>query len=116
MTYGTATVVGQTTFVNGTVPPGSRVMAFARLAGPTPAPAAGHSAEVDARGFFRIEGLPAGEYEITVNIFNFTGPPGTRPSRSAPLRVVIGDGGEVRVSPVVDFQADPRQTTPRREP
>jgi hypothetical protein len=109
MMYGTATLVGQTTFVNGVVPPGARVMAFARLVGGT----SGNSAEVDARGFFRIEGLPAGEYEVTVNVFAFTV---GRTSRSAPVRVVVGDGGEARVAPVLDFQADPKQTNPRREP
>jgi protocatechuate 3,4-dioxygenase beta subunit len=113
MTYGTATVVGQTTYVNGAVPPGARVMAFARLVGPTPGNTPSHSAEVDARGFFRLEGLPAGEYEVTVNVFAFSA---GRTSRSAPVRVVVGDGGEARVAPVMDFQADPRQPNPGREP
>ncbi|MFL6333479.1 MAG: hypothetical protein ACJ754_09250 [Pyrinomonadaceae bacterium] len=107
MTYGTATLVGQTTFVNGTVPPGARVMTFARLVSGT----SGYSAEVDARGLFRIEGMSAGEYEVVVNVFDFRA---GRTSRSAPLHVSVGDGGEIKVAPVVDFQADPKQTAPRR--
>ncbi|HEX8116901.1 MAG TPA: carboxypeptidase-like regulatory domain-containing protein, partial [Pyrinomonadaceae bacterium] len=73
--------------------------------------AASRSAEVDARGLFRIEGLPAGEYDVTVNVFNFA--PGRAP-HSAPQRVSVGDGGEAKVSPLVDFLANPRPV--RREP
>lgn len=102
LTYGTATLVGQTTYVNGTVPAGARVVAFARMVGSTGAGVANsRSAEVDARGLFRIEGLPAGEYDVSVNVFG----PG-RTSRSAPVRVSVGEG-EAKVSPVVDFQANP---------
>src|SRR5215207_10635444 len=35
MTYGTATLVGQATFLNGTPPAGTRIMAFARIVGQT---------------------------------------------------------------------------------
>jgi hypothetical protein len=108
MTYGTATVVGQTSYVNGALPAGARVMAFARLVSSTPGPAVSHSAEVDGRGFFRIEGMPAGEYEVTVNVFAF----GARPSRSAPQRVVLGDGGEAKVTPVIDFTQVDRRRVP----
>jgi len=114
MTYGTATLVGQTTYLNGALAPTARVMAFARPVGAGQGPASSRSAEVDARGFFRFEGLPAGEYEVMVNVFNFGA---GRTSRSAPVRVSVGDGGEAKVSPVVDFQApDPRQPERRKEP
>ncbi|HEX8292415.1 MAG TPA: carboxypeptidase-like regulatory domain-containing protein, partial [Pyrinomonadaceae bacterium] len=101
MTYGTATLVGQTSFVNGTPPPGARVMATARLVGQPPGSSFGRSVEVDARGYFRIEGLPAGEYDVTV--FLFAPAPG-RARRSDPLRVAFGDGGEAKVAPVVDLK------------
>ena len=112
MTYGTATLVGQTTFVNGAVPAGARIMAFARLISPTPGSTVARSAEVDARGFFRMEGMPAGEYEVTVNVFVFGGPNPGRPSRSAPQRVVLGDGGEAKVAPVIDFTQVDRRRAP----
>lgn len=102
LTYGTATLVGQTTFVNGTPPAGARIMAQARLSGASPDSSVGRSVEVDARGFFRIEGLPAGEYLVTVHVFAF-GRPG-RARRSEPQRVVLGDGGETRIAPVVDLK------------
>jgi protocatechuate 3,4-dioxygenase beta subunit len=103
LTYGTATIVGQTTFLNGPVPAGGRVMASARLVGPTPDATTQRSAEVDGRGFFRVEGLTAGEYEVVVHIFVFNGTP-VRPRQSQPLRVVVGDGGEAKVTPVLDLK------------
>ena len=106
LVYGSGAVVGQTTYVNGTLPQGARVMAVARPAAqPQGAAGAGsRSSEVDGRGYFRIEGIPPGEYEVVVHVISFGG----RPRRSAPLRVSIGDGGEVKVSPVVDLQERPR--------
>lgn len=105
MTLGTATLVGQTTYVNGAPPPNARVMAVARLVGPTPGPTTSRTAEVDARGYFRIESMPPGEYEVNVFIFpNGPIPAGQRPPRSAPQRVVVVEGGEAKVAPVVDFQ------------
>jgi protocatechuate 3,4-dioxygenase beta subunit len=105
MTYGTATLTGQTTFLNGSPAAGARLMAFARLVSSTPGSTVSRSAEVDARGYFRLEGMPAGEYEVTVNAFPLAaGSPGTRTRHSEPLRVVLGDGGEMKVAPVIDFK------------
>jgi protocatechuate 3,4-dioxygenase beta subunit len=98
LSYGTAVITGQTSFVNGAPPPGARATAHARRAGATTAGDGGRSVEVDARGYFRIEGLPAGEYEITVRVFG-----AGRMHRSEPLTVSVADGGETRVAPVVDF-------------
>jgi hypothetical protein len=65
---------------------------------------------VDARGFFRLEGMPAGEYEVAVHAFPLRpGPGGARIQRSEPLRVVLGDGGETKVAPVIDFQPEKRK-------
>ncbi|HEX8145797.1 MAG TPA: carboxypeptidase regulatory-like domain-containing protein [Pyrinomonadaceae bacterium] len=108
MTYGTGAVVGQTTYLNGAPPPNARVMALARHAGGPPASTVTRSAEVDARGLFRIEGLPPGEYEVTVNVFSF-GPDRGRSLRSAPQRVVLVEGGEAKVSPVINFQPEQRK-------
>lgn len=114
MAYGTGAIVGQTTFVNGTLPAGARVTAFARQVGQPGAPAAtpSRSAEVDGRGFFRIEGVLPGEYEVVVHVFIFGRGPAPRSSRSEPLRVTLGEGGEARVAPVINFQP----TEQRKEP
>ena len=99
MTYGTGTLLGQTSFINGTLPTGARIMAQARLLSPTPGSTVARSVEVDGRGYFRLEGLPAGEYEVVIHVIAF----GVNPRRSAPQRVVLGDGGEAKVAPVVDL-------------
>ncbi len=104
MTYGTATLVGQTTFLNGGPAAGARLMAFARLVTTTPGATVSRSTEVDGRGFFRLEGMPAGEYEVVVQAFPLASVAGTRLRRSEPLRVVLGDGGEAKVAPVIDFK------------
>jgi hypothetical protein len=105
MTYGTSVITGQVSFVNGAPQQGSRMIAQARRAGS--APGAGgdfaRSVEADARGFFRIEGLPAGEYEVTVHVFGAGG----RPSRSQPTPASLAEGGETRVAPVIDFSQNP---------
>jgi hypothetical protein len=80
MTFGTAAVVGQTTYVNGAPAQNARVMAFARLVGTTPGPTSTRSAPRPGGG----------------------GP--MRPRRSEPQRVVVGEGGETKVSPVIDFK------------
>jgi hypothetical protein len=60
---------------------------------------------VDGRGFFRLEGMPAGEYEVVVHAFPLgPGPGGMRVRRSEPLHVVLGEGGETKVAPVIDFK------------
>jgi hypothetical protein len=98
LAFGTAVVTGQTTFVNGTPPAGSRVIAQVRRPGPRTPGEFGRLVEVDARGYFRIEGLPAGEYEVSVRVFG-----AGRTHRSDPVAVSLADGGETRVAPVVDF-------------
>jgi Carboxypeptidase regulatory-like domain len=103
--YGTAVITGQTSFLNGTPPDGTRVIAQARRAGAQTPNDFGRTVAVDARGFFRIEGLPAGEYLVTVSVFG-----AGRMQRSEPLTVSLADGGETRVTPVVDFAQQP----PRR--
>lgn len=104
MTYGTATLVGQTTFLNGTPTAGARLMVFARLIVPTPGTTVSRSTEVDGRGFFRIEGMTAGEYEVVVHAFALASGGGARTRRSEPVRIVLGDGGETKVAPVIDFK------------
>lgn len=106
LAYGTGVVVGQTSFANGTLSPDARLMAQARRVA-APAGEYGRSVEVDARGFFRIEGLAAGEYTISVYVFG-----GGRVFHSEPQRISVGDGGEVRIAPVIDFARPSGGRTP----
>ena len=101
--YGTGVVRGQTVFQNGTLPPGMRIIATARPVVPGAEDeqaftAAGRRVEADVRGLFRIEGLPAGEYEVFVNVFG-----NNREVISDRQRVTVADGAEVSVSPTVDL-------------
>jgi hypothetical protein len=95
LAYGTAAITGQTTFTNGTLQPGMRLMARARRTAGGAGELVRH-AEVDARGFFRIEGVPAGVYEVSVIVFGRG-----RSHRSEPQTVSISDGIETKLAPLV---------------
>ena len=105
LAYGTAVITGQATFANGTPTPGMRVIAQARRVGA--ADDRPYGTEVDARGFFRFEGLPAGEYEVFVAGFSQG-----RSHRSEPQRVSLADGVEAKVTPVLDFARPPGGNRP----
>jgi len=115
MTYATGAIAGQVSYVNGAPPPNARVMATANPVGAGPGATPVRWAQVDTRGAFRIEGVPAGEYEVVVNVV-VMGSGGPRPSRSQPQRVTIGEGGEAKVAPVIDFQPAQQQPQRRTEP
>ena len=107
LSYGTSVIVGQTSFVNGAPPEGSRLVAQAHRAGAPAGAEMGRTVEADARGHFRIEGLPAGSYEITVRAYS-----AGQMHRSEPLNVSIPEGAETRVTPVMDFTPKPRGERP----
>ena len=66
--YGSGRIRGLVTIVNGPLPDGARLLVGARRRADEAAkPFAGHGAEVDSRGQFIIEGLPPGEYEVSIN-------------------------------------------------
>jgi hypothetical protein len=102
--YGTGVIRGQTVFLNGMLPMGVRAIASAHVVGADVAAAVGEGmntwrrVETDVRGLFRIEGLPAGEYEVVVNVMG-----GNREVVSEPQRVTVADGAEVGVSPTIDL-------------
>jgi protocatechuate 3,4-dioxygenase beta subunit len=78
--YGQTNIRGQVQIVNGTLPEGARMSAVIR-------PENGQNygfkgAQVDARGRFTIEGVLAGEYELTVTAM-------------PPLTVVVGSDGRM---------------------
>ena len=64
--YGTSTIRGVVSFFNGTPPPGTRVMIqLSKLGESLPYT---RQAEVDARGQFLIDNIPAGMYELRTMI------------------------------------------------
>lgn len=110
LNYGSGVIRGQASFINGKLPQGARVFALAHGAN-APDGVGWHQAEVDVRGFFRIEGLAAGEYELTVRVFT----DGFGVS-SEQQRVAVADGAEVNVSPVVDLGRLNTRPAPPRVP
>jgi hypothetical protein len=98
MVYGSGVIRGQVNFTNGAPPPGARLVASARRVGASGDERGDREVEADARGFFIIEGLTAGDYEIVVRAFN-----AGQMYRSATQRVSLGDGGELNVTPALDL-------------
>lgn len=100
--YGNATLRGQLSFPGGGgPPPGVRAVVVARRAGGSESRFT-KGAEADARGRFQIEGVPAGEYEVQARSFG----PNRQPLVSEPVRVSVGEGGDVTVNVTLAAQPD----------
>ncbi|MCM3874726.1 MAG: carboxypeptidase-like regulatory domain-containing protein [Pyrinomonadaceae bacterium] len=98
--YGKGLVRGELTFVNGTMTPGSRLMAqLTRLGESVPL----RAAEVDARGHFAIEGMPAGTYWLQIQGYI----PGAR-NMAARQQVNVVDGAVTEVTITLDL--NPKST------
>ncbi len=78
--YGSGIIRGQVTIANGPLPEGARLAVNARRRGDEPGFGyMSHGVEADARGRFVMEGLPTGEYEITLEAQFRPPPPGALP-------------------------------------
>jgi hypothetical protein len=106
--YGTGVIRGQINFVNGGVPSGAHVYVFARRVSVEESSA--QAGEVDARGRFTMEHMPAGEYEVQARVIIYQ--PGARPAMSERQRVSLGEGGDTSVTLTVDFGAPPGGVKP----
>jgi hypothetical protein len=97
VSYGTASVHGSVKIENGTLPEGARMMA--RLFKPGVPPTNVGASQVDARGQFLIEGIPAGVYELSVMVFaqNLKTPP------TAKREINVQDGVMNEVSITIDL-------------
>jgi protocatechuate 3,4-dioxygenase beta subunit len=101
--YGNAIIRGQVRIDNGPLPEGTRMVVSARRVGGAGGsgtgngmPFNGRPSEVDARGHFIIEGMAAGEYELTLRVFgpNFQG----RRQHEVKQMITVGDIGEIPVT------------------
>jgi len=107
VTYGNAVIHGQVNYLNGTLPQDARPYAIARRTGD---PATGARAyEVDARGHFSIEGVAAGEYDVSVQVFSISA---RRQFKSNSQHVSLADGGEAQVTLTLDLSAQPGGVKP----
>jgi protocatechuate 3,4-dioxygenase beta subunit len=101
--YGNAVIRGQVNYVNGTLPQDARVSVVAQRVGSDPGTGA-RGAQVDSRGHFVIESLPAGEYEVSVFAFSMTA---RRPFRSDKQHASLASGGDTTVTITLDLGAQP---------
>ena len=87
LAYGNATLRGVISFDNGELPNGARF--FIRLTKGGQNISSVRPPQVDARGHFLIEGLPAGTYEVHASV---GGIPGIPPPRAVTREVNVQDG------------------------
>lgn len=108
MTFSNGSIRGIVRIENGTLPPNARMMIQVMKAGDqTPFP---RGAEVDARGHFLIEALPAGAYEIRVMAY---APEWQQQRRRPPMSinqiVTVNEGGATDVTLTLDLTPPPNQ-------
>jgi hypothetical protein len=108
MTFSNGSIRGVVRTENGTLPPTARMMVQIMKAGdPTPFP---RGAEVDARGHFLIEALPAGSYELRVMAYAPEWQQQRRrPATSAKQIVIVNEGGATDVTLTLDLTPPPNQ-------
>ena len=106
--YGNATLRGVVRFENGALPPQGRI--FARLVRPgeNPDMSMMQSPQVDARGHFMLEGLPAGMYELHVSVTAGVGVTARGWPRTTKQLVNVQDGIVNEVVVTIDLGATPK--------
>lgn len=115
LAYGNGVVRGRVRVENGALPPDARMMVMARrLAGGEMSMGSVRPSEVDARGHFVLDGLAAGEYEITLDALMMqTGAGGVqRRPPGLKQRVLVGGSGETAITFVLDLAATETEGRP----
>jgi protocatechuate 3,4-dioxygenase beta subunit len=109
VSYGTATLRGVVKVENGTLPEGARFFVRLNKAGENgiPNPMAMRPPQVDARGRFLIEGIPAGTYELTASLVT-TIPTPAPLARPAKKEVTVEDGVTTDVTITIDMSTPPK--------
>ncbi|HST52625.1 MAG TPA: carboxypeptidase-like regulatory domain-containing protein [Pyrinomonadaceae bacterium] len=101
--YGNAVIYGQVNYLNGRLPQDAYLVAIARrTGGELNAGVRGYT--IDSRGRFRIEGLAAGEYDVTLQGFSRST---NRQFRGNTQHVSVADGGDTTVTLTLDLGAQP---------
>ena len=96
LAYGDATLRGYVTVENGKLPAAARF--YVRLIRPGDVATQIGFSQVDARGHFIIEGVPAGDYELQVNVSSSDGFMG----RSVKQQVSLTAGATTEVTVAID--------------
>jgi 5-hydroxyisourate hydrolase-like protein (transthyretin family) len=95
--YGDATLRGVISIQNGKLTPDTRF--YVRLARPGEPPLNYGFTQVDARGHFLVEGMPAGAYELQVSLTSVD----HRPRRPIKQPVSLTSGATTEVTVVIDL-------------
>lgn len=104
VSYGTGSIRGEVTVENGPLPQGGRIVAWIKKPGETSSNFRPYN--LDLRGHFLIEGVPAGTYELNVN----ANIPGRRGQISAKQTVSVTEDSVSEVSVSLDLKSDPGKT------
>jgi protocatechuate 3,4-dioxygenase beta subunit len=102
LAYGNATLRGVVNIENGELPNGARF--FVRLARPGEKLSNIRQPQVDARGHFLIDGLPAGVYEVHASV---SGMPQS-PPRNVKREVSVQDGVITDITITIDMTSPPK--------
>jgi hypothetical protein len=120
--YADGIVEGTVSYQNGTPPPGLRVFARVTPNGQTQGRGANlGGANVDSRGHFIIENVPAGSYNLVVTAFAAPvgrGRPRQQPQQpvSTQQQVMVNEGQVSNVTAVLDLSQLQAQPTPTQTP
>ena len=98
VSYGTGIIRGVVKLENGTMPEGARI--FLRVAKGNESPNFIRPPQVDARGYFLMDGLVAGSYEVSATLVGHTGK----------REVNVQDGIATDVVITIDMSAPPVRT------
>jgi protocatechuate 3,4-dioxygenase beta subunit len=98
----TGAIRGQVKIENGELPPNARIVVWVNFADPARAPRASFpTPEVDSRGRFFLERLPAATYELRAAVFE----PGKRFTRDEPKQVItVTDNSVMEVTLTVKLK------------
>jgi hypothetical protein len=119
VTSGTGSLRGRVVTPSGLVPEGMQLNLVMSFTDPHMAQRQGfvqQSVEVDERGRFFLDGLAAGEYELTLQAFRRPAPGSNRPpqqaARTVTQRVVVVNGSQAEVTLTLDAGADEEEGKP----
>ena len=101
--YSSGSIRGVVKVENGALPPSGRLVVSVSKVGDTNTPTGG-ATEVDARGHFLIEGLAAGNYELTVSAYI---PEWRQKPRTSKQLVTVTDGAATDVMLTIDLTPPP---------